>query len=82
MAGAVAGNVLPQIFVSALGVAIYGMLTAVVVPQVKKSRGAALCAAFAVVLGCCFEYIPPLKRVPAVFQSSSAPSLPPRCLQC
>lgn len=67
LAGAVAGNVLPQIFVSALGVAIYGMLTAVVVPQVKKSRGAALCAAFAVVLGCCFEYIPPLKQVPGGF---------------
>ena len=68
LAGAVAGNVLPQIFVSALGVAIYGMLTAVVVPQVKKRAAVRrFVRLFAVVLGCCFEYIPPLKRVPGGF---------------
>lgn len=67
LVGAVAGNILPAIFVSALGVAIYGMLTAVVVPQIKKSKGMALCALIAVVLGCCFKYIPRINEVPGGF---------------
>lgn len=67
LAGAVAGNILPGIIVSALGVAIYGMLTAVVLPQIKKSKSMALCALIAIVLGCCFEYIPYLNGLPGGF---------------
>lgn len=67
LAGAVAGNILPSVIVSALGVAIYGMLTAVVLPQIKKSKSMALCAFIAIVLGCCFEYLPFLSSLPGGF---------------
>lgn len=67
LAGAVAGNVLPSVLVSALGVAIYGMLIAIVLPQVKKSRPMALCAAVAIVLGLGFKYLPYLRGVPGGF---------------
>lgn len=65
--GAVAGNILPQVVVSALGVAIYGMFIAVVVPPVKRSRPTALCVAVAVALSCAFYWIPGLNQVPSGF---------------
>ena len=65
--GAVAGNVLPAIVVSALGVAIYGMFIAIVIPPARKSRNTALCVLVAVVLSCMFYYIPALKTIPSGF---------------
>ena len=65
--GAVAGNVLPAIVTASLGVAIYGMFIAIVVPEMKKSRATALCVAIAVALSCLFYYIPGLKEIPSGF---------------
>ena len=65
--GAVAGNVLPAVVISALGLAIYAMFIAIVVPQVKKHRATALCVAIAVGLSCAFYYIPALRRIPSGF---------------
>ncbi len=65
--GAVAGNILPQIVITSLGVAIYGMFIAIVVPQVKRSLAAALCAGLAILLSCMFSYIPFLSAVPSGF---------------
>ena len=65
--GAVAGNILPAIVVSALGVAIYGMFLAIIIPPAKKSRATALCILMAVVLSCAFYYIPALQAVPSGF---------------
>lgn len=65
--GAVAGNVLPAIITAALGVAIYGMFTAIVVPVAKKEKMTALCVFFAIAISCAFKYIPPLKSVPSGF---------------
>ncbi len=65
--GAVAGNILPQVVVSALGVAIYGMFIAIIVPPAKKSRPTALCILLAVALSCAFKYIPALSGVPSGF---------------
>lgn len=56
--GAAAGNILPHIVVSALGLAIYGMFIAIIVPQAKKSRKTALCVLTAVALSCIFKYVP------------------------
>ena len=61
--GVVAGNILPQIIISALGIAIYGMFIAIIVPQAKKNGKTALCIFFAVALSCAFEYIPVLNKV-------------------
>ncbi len=65
--GAYAGNILPQAVVSALGIAIYGMFVAIVMPKVKSERKTALCVALAVVLSCIFYFIPALRSVPSGF---------------
>jgi len=67
LAGAVAGDVLPQIITSSLGIAIYGMFVAVVVPAAKKSGSTALCVVFAVAMSCMFHFIPALSKVPGGF---------------
>ena len=65
--GAVAGNILPAIVTTSLGVAIYGMFVAIVVPQLKAERSALICAAIAVTLSCAFHFLPFLKAVPSGF---------------
>lgn len=65
--GAAAGNVLPQSIISALGIAIYGMFAAIVIPEAKKDRSTALCAGFAIILSCIFEFVPMLKGIPGGF---------------
>ena len=65
--GAFAGNILPSSVVSALGIAIYGMFVAIVIPHTKKSKPTALCVLLAVVLSCIFKYVPVLAEVPAGF---------------
>ena len=67
LTGAVAGNILPAIVTSALGVAIYGMFIAIVVPEAKKSRPTAICVAIAVLLSCLFYYVPWLNAIPSGF---------------
>ena len=56
--GAVAGNVLPDIVTSALGIAIYGMFIAIIMPDAKKRRPTALCIIAAVALGCVLRFVP------------------------
>ncbi len=67
LSGAIAGNILPDIVTAALGVAIYGMFVAIVVPVTKKEKATALCVAFAIALSCAFRYIPLLTKVPSGF---------------
>ncbi len=65
--GAAAGNILPAIIVSALGIAIYGMFVAIVTPVVKSERSTALCVLLSIVISCLFYYIPALKKVQSGF---------------
>ncbi len=65
--GAVAGNILPEIVSAALGLAIYGMFVAIVVPVAKKEKATLLCVLFSIVLSCAFKYLPLLKAVPSGF---------------
>ena len=52
---------------SSLGVAIYGMFIAIVVPVARQERPVALCVAIAVALSCAFEFLPALQRIPSGF---------------
>ena len=52
--GAAAGDILPEIISSALGLAIFGMFVAIVVPDARKSKSIALCALFSAVVSCIF----------------------------
>lgn len=65
--GACAGNILPEIIVSALGIAIYGMFVAIVMPKVKAERTTALCVTLSIVLSCIFYFTPVLKEIPSGF---------------
>lgn len=65
--GACAGNILPEIVVSSLGIAIYGMFIAIVMPKAKKERSTALCVFFAIALSVAFYYIPVLSKIPSGF---------------
>lgn len=65
--GAVAGDILPAVLTNALGIAIYGMFIAIVVPAVKKSKATGLCVLLAATLSILFYYLPVLKTVPSGF---------------
>ncbi len=65
--GAVAGNLLPDIVVAALGVAIYGMFVAIVVPAARESSPTALCVGLAVSLSLLFHFTPGLSAIPDGF---------------
>lgn len=67
LVGAAAGQILPPAAVSALGIAIYGMFVAIVVPVMKVNRRCLVCVLFAVALSCMFKYMPYLKGVPSGF---------------
>lgn len=67
LVGASAGNILPAVVISALGIAIYAMFVAIVVPPMKKNSPTALCVLTAVVLSCLFRYVPILNKVPNGF---------------
>lgn len=56
--GAVAGSLLPSSISSALGIAIYGMFVAIIVPAAKKDRGILFAASFAAIISCALKYIP------------------------
>lgn len=65
--GALAGNILPEVVASSLGVAIYGMFVAIVVPKMRKSRATAICVVIAVALSCIFYFAPVLGAIPSGF---------------
>ena len=65
--GALAGNILPAVVTDALGVAIYGMFIAIVVPAAKAERPMACCVLLAVALSCLFASVPVLRQIPGGF---------------
>ena len=65
--GGFVGNILPSMVTAALGVAIYGMFVAIVMPVAKKEKMTALCVLLAIAISCAFRYIPLLKSVPSGF---------------
>lgn len=56
--GATATSLLPAVLRSALGVAIYGMFIAIIIPPARKVRAVALVIVFAVALRCVFAFVP------------------------
>lgn len=63
LVGAVCGNVLPPLVISALGIAIYAMFIAIIVPCVKTNLKTALAVCTAIILSCLFRYLPVLNKV-------------------
>lgn len=61
--GATATGFLPLSVRAALGIAIYGMFIAIVVPPATKVRPIAIVVAISVVMSCIFHWIPGLNRL-------------------
>ena len=63
--GALAGSVLPLSVRAALGVMLYGMFIAIVVPQARQEKSIFLNMILALVFSCLFAWVPGLKDVSA-----------------
>ena len=58
LAGAVCGNILPDMICDALGIALFGMFIAIVVPAVRDEKPVMAVVAIAVVISCVLKYVP------------------------
>ncbi len=65
--GAAAGTLLPAFVRTALGIAIYGMFLAIILPPARKQPSVRAVVAIAVALSLCFRYIPGLNRISSGF---------------
>lgn len=65
--GALLGSVLPDNLTSALGIALYGMFIAIVVPKIREEHKTRIVVLISVILSCIFQYVPRLKSVPIGF---------------
>ena len=65
LCGALAGSVLPSDIQAALGVMLYGMFIAIVVPPAKQERSVFFVVVLALIFSCLFTYVPGLQAVSA-----------------
>jgi len=63
--GALAGSVLPVNIRAALGVMLYGMFIAIVVPPARKEKPVLVTVILALIFSCLFAWLPQLKGVSA-----------------
>ena len=63
LCGAICGEILPSIVTNALGVALYGMFVAIVVPPAKENKYVLLAAGIAALISIAFAYLPFLNGV-------------------
>lgn len=61
--GVCAGNILPTLLTNVLGLALYGMFLAIVIPGARASRSVAFVCAFAIILSVLFTYVPFLSSI-------------------
>ncbi len=67
LVGAISGNILPAFVISALGVAIYGMFLAIIIPTAKKDHAVLLVVLSAMGLSFLFAVLPGLKKITSGF---------------
>ena len=65
--GAIAGNVLPDLLITALGISMYAMFIAILIPAAKDKKPVALCILISIILSCIFKFVPTLKLIPEGF---------------
>lgn len=63
--GAIAGSLLPAAVQTALGIMLYGMFVAIVIPQVREEKSMGMCMVLALAFSCLFTYLPGLSAVSA-----------------
>ena len=62
--GAILGGILPESVMIALGLAIYGMFIAIIVPPMKEDKTIIVAVLISILFSCSFYYIPYLNQVP------------------
>lgn len=65
--GALLGQILPTSVISALGIAIYGMFLAIILPVARERKPVRIVVGLAVIISCLFYYVPWLHRVSSGF---------------
>ena len=65
--GAICGSIIPQSLSSALGIALYGMFIAIIMPKMREDRKVLNVILIAVILSCIFYYTPGLNRISVGF---------------
>ena len=73
LCGGLAGSVLPVSIRGALGVMLYGMFVAIVVPPARQEKPVLAVVTLAVVLSCLFSWTPGLKDVSAGISIGTSP---------
>jgi len=61
--GAVTSSLLPPALQSSMGIALYGMFIALVVPAAKRSRAALIVAITAIAVSCIFTWVPYMNHI-------------------
>lgn len=61
--GALLGNVLPDIILNALNIALYAMFIAIIIPEAKKSLAISVVSLIAIGLSCMFYFVPVLSSI-------------------
>ena len=65
--GAVAGSLLPASLLSALGIALYAMFVAIVLPPARENKSVAIVAVIALIISCIIYYVPAFDKVTSGF---------------
>ena len=66
--GAFAGQIMPQRIISCLGLAIYGMFIAIIIPDTRSSRAVLMVVISAMTLSTIFTYAPYLSAISSGFR--------------
>lgn len=61
--GAMIGNILPELILNSLSIAIYGMFIAIILPPCKKDYKLLIVVLIAIALSCIFTFVPVLNTI-------------------
>lgn len=61
--GAYGSNLLPTEFLNAMGIALYAMFIAIIIPDAKKNKSIFIVILIAVLLSCLFHFVPYIKEI-------------------
>ena len=61
--GAIASQFMPQILTSSMGIALYGMFIAIIIPPARENKNVSYAIIFSVILSIAFEYLPLLSKI-------------------
>ena len=65
--GAIFGQVIPESLANALGIALYGMFIAIIIPKMRDDSKVLLVVLIVIALSCTFYYVPILHKIPIGF---------------